>query len=1431
MRLFLISILFFLTGMNLWSQNFLKNEIAGGNLISPTTNLVADINGDGFQDIVTSNETNSSLIWYRNINGNLGFDEGRLVGNMITQAAHLIAIDVDNDGDMDIVAAAKQSGNNGNALYWFENLTGTGVFAEGVIFSDLVDNPQFLDAGDLDGDGDVDIVSASNDDDKIAWYENENGLGSFGVQIVLTSNANGAQKARLVDLDEDGDLDIVFCSVNDGKVAWIENTDGAGNFSSVKIIDILPQVTEVSVGDINGDNQIDIVAATNVGNEIVWYANEGNADSFGNPQQVNPYLDSYELALRDMDGDNDLDVLVSSYIVLDEIAWFENMDGQGSFNQEKNIVIESGIRYFTATDIDDDEDIDFVFPFESNNRLMMAENSGNGLSFIYKTIDFGIENYIAATIGDLDSDGLLDIVSRGSQMIVHKNTGNYTERFTNQIISNAQFGTTDLVDVNADDKLDIVYHSGAGRSWCENNGMPSVFTDCFGLGGGDSEFDLADFDGDGDADVVGMIVNINGTNVIPNAYWMENPGDGSSFINHYIAESGYSFLPKTGDIDGDGDMDFVFTIYLIGGMNEIYWVENLDGLGNFDIPQLIFAEEGGSSLIDIELFDLTNDGRLEVMIADRGKNKLYWFRNNFGTTPWIGPNVITEDLVASLPVINAVDMDADGDLDIVINDRNEDISWFENLNAFSDFGEKQLLVTIEEVTTTLDIGDLDNDGDIDLVTATIDGVVGNKIFWFENIESNPQILVNTFFDENENGVKDPAEVNLNNQSVTLNPEGLVALNGDNGAYLFKVNTDTFQVECQAGIGWELTTPDAVEIIINTQNLDSVNFGLTIDTLISLPFSNLTSAITRCGFTVPFWLSTSNLGTQYNSGITALELDPLTTFVTAEPAPDSISGNQYFWFFDSLFPTYSHQIYLELEMPSVDFLGEFINLTSSSIFLDDNGNVLANDSYQFSSQINCAYDPNDKLVEPNIPNDDNYTLFGDTLLYTVRFQNTGTDTAINVYIEDYLNQHLDWSTLRVIASSHPQETTLEENGKVTFNFENIYLPDSTTNEQASHGFVKYEILPLDDLDENTLIHNVADIFFDFNEAILTNAVQNVLVSEYPITLATQSPSCENVANGMISVVDFPLTEGVNYEWNTGAMGLVIDNLSVGIYTLNVYDADNQIIADTSITLSALPITQTSLTETICEGDIVQIGNQVFDTTGVYEVVLSDSNGCDSMLILTLETLPQSDSLLSFTICEGEAIQIGDEVYTEAGTYTNLFQNELGCDSTFVLELAVVPVIELADTLLFNDTGSGNGSILPTITGGLPPYQYNWSNGATTANIEDLSTGTYELTVTDDMGCELVVAFFVDELNAVVDNSVVQQFVIAPNPSDGHFEITVQLATTDDWTVAIHRINGQLVRTFDTQQEKTLQVKNLENGVYIVNMLIDGVVVRREKVVVQ
>ncbi|MEL7222337.1 MAG: T9SS type A sorting domain-containing protein, partial [Bacteroidota bacterium] len=261
--------------------------------------------------------------------------------------------------------------------------------------------------------------------------------------------------------------------------------------------------------------------------------------------------------------------------------------------------------------------------------------------------------------------------------------------------------------------------------------------------------------------------------------------------------------------------------------------------------------------------------------------------------------------------------------------------------------------------------------------------------------------------------------------------------------------------------------------------------------------SLSYAPTRCGFEVPFWLTYTNTGNTYVDGRLIFGIDPFTSLVSATPAVDELSSPfQLFWDIEDIPPFQSQSFYVVLQMPGVDFIGTNLSFKYSAYTIDEEDTLNLEDEELYYSLLSCAYDPNDKLVTPAGIEEEHYTLFGEELTYTVRFQNTGTDTAFTVRITDYLDTNLDWSTFRPLDASHSFTTNLSGDGLVEFVFEDILLVDSLTNEPGSHGFVKYRIQPKNNLEEFTVINNTADIFFDFNPPIRTNTTFNTYVSSFP-----------------------------------------------------------------------------------------------------------------------------------------------------------------------------------------------------------------------------------------------------------------------------------------------------------------------------------------------
>lgn len=161
------------------------------------------------------------------------------------------------------------------------------------------------------------------------------------------------------------------------------------------------------------------------------------------------------------------------------------------------------------------------------------------------------------------------------------------------------------------------------------------------------------------------------------------------------------------------------------------------------------------------------------------------------------------------------------------------------------------------------------------------------------------------------------------------------------------------------------------------------------------------------------------------------------------------------------------------------------------------------------EITDSYDPNDKSVSPQGITENNYLMPGIALDYVIRFQNTGTDTAYTVIVVDTLSNSLDISTIQWGISSHPYTIDVggHEQAILLFTFNNINLPDSTTDEANSHGFVKFKIAPYDTLVNGTIVENTADIYFDYNLPVRTNTT-HITISD---TVIKGNPIFTNVQN--------------------------------------------------------------------------------------------------------------------------------------------------------------------------------------------------------------------------------------------------------------------------------------------------------------------------------
>jgi len=310
-----------------WHENngggsFLTRHLITTSADGPLSVVVADLDGDGDQDVVSASHEDDTIAWYENLDGQGTFGALSSISSQADAAWEVRAADIDGDGDLDVLSASYSD----DKIAWYENLDGQGAFGAQRIISLAAIGARSVFAADLDGDGDADVLSASVDDDKVAWYENEDGLGGFGTQQVITTATDLAWSVHAGDLDGDGDIDVVSASSEDGRVAWYENVDGKGTFGPQQTITTdASGARSVVVANLNGDGALDVLAASSYDDKVSWYANSGSVPVFTAQSIVSTAGDfPVHVATGDLDGDGGNDVL-AALADADKIGWYKNL--------------------------------------------------------------------------------------------------------------------------------------------------------------------------------------------------------------------------------------------------------------------------------------------------------------------------------------------------------------------------------------------------------------------------------------------------------------------------------------------------------------------------------------------------------------------------------------------------------------------------------------------------------------------------------------------------------------------------------------------------------------------------------------------------------------------------------------------------------------------------------------------------------------------------------------------------------------------------------------------------------------------------------------------------------------------------------------------------------------------------------------------------
>jgi hypothetical protein len=325
--------------------------------------------------------------------------------------AHAVhAGDIDGDGDVDIVG----SGIIPPYFNWYENDDGSGTsWTEHTIETDSGQVVNIY-ATDLDGDDDTDVLAAAYYYDDVVWWENDDGDGGSWSKHTVDGNFDAVTEVYAEDIDGDGDLDVLGAAYNDDEISWWENDDGSGtSWTEHKIDDAFDGADGVYAADIDGDEDVDVIGGALEGDIVVWWENESGSGTSWNEHSVDSFFErTRDVYAEDVDGDGDMDVLGAASGPVHEIAWWENLNGLGTSWDKHTVGSDfENARDVYAEDMDGDGDIDVLGAASTGDEIKWWENDdGSGTSWTGHTVETDFLQTLSVHAADINGNGGIDVL-------------------------------------------------------------------------------------------------------------------------------------------------------------------------------------------------------------------------------------------------------------------------------------------------------------------------------------------------------------------------------------------------------------------------------------------------------------------------------------------------------------------------------------------------------------------------------------------------------------------------------------------------------------------------------------------------------------------------------------------------------------------------------------------------------------------------------------------------------------------------------------------------------------------------------------------------------------------------------------------------------------------------------------------------------------
>ena len=1105
----------------------LSTTINLGTLPSRTDiEVLADLDGDGLDDyLLLGYDNNSSygLGWLPHRK-----DKAARMPVVIPTAGVLksfAAEDVDRDGDQDIIYHVYGSADD-PTLLWAENVDGNGQkWKDHTILIGQLEqgNPDPARFGDLTGNGRLDILYAT---EGRVMYIRQTETGFATPQAVLTFEPSyDILRGYLADADGDGKLDLVY--YREGTDTWNgvleyytfspEPETGVSGPYELFPVRGWKHGLRGSL-DLNEDGRMDPVMDS--GDSARIYVNlPGGVEIIALSNE-----EIYDPLSHDVDGDGMGDLL------------YRNQSGQLSYRLRQGLEIggevipNDGNHLFYASPILIDTSSGaptLVGSYVSAryNRLPgradLAEVLAGTADFqpLYYPVDLAqlmpepnrpesYTSYIAPNIRTVHTPALFRIRPESPKDTFFYTISPVYHADLLPYASPNEYKTISRGDYNRDGYPDFIFH----REEYQSNRFADILLSQKGNGYEEvradeylapSYHDLTSFDlnfGDRPPGVLHYYPHSEDctTKVILNDDWDGIP-DTFQCLEVYPQDVRWKTVngAATPDLNQDGMRDLAL---LRGDYPVTYFPYLPDERrfgGRIDLP----AFTGGT--LKLTTGDFDGDDYLDLAGITRG-GKL-WMLTGMEEGQFISGENLERLVTYSTPYLfTGLDYDGSGLDRIIFTNADEvviaglDEHQAIELDRLPGPGRRKGLSPTYNWSTH-NIVDVDGDGDKDILFHD------RRLSYLANLEREGSVMVTSYYDTNENGWRDQDESLARDVAYDLRPGPVIvhAAKEDGSTTLYARGSGEHLLTADPGPLWKVNS-DGLRVRLGrgVPKHGSNQFALTPLGQVHKTELTLTSGRMRCNTTVPLWITVENKGNQFASD-SYVELSILggATLVTT---PDSISGDRAFYHIDALSPGASFRRLVEVTVPGVEALPGSITIVGT--YWHRHGSANMERTYRIEEEIRCSYDPNDKQVNPRGLKKEGYISETTPLLYTIRFQNTGNDTAYQVVLRDTLDAGLDLSTFKLAGSSHAVRAEMTDSTRaLSFSFYDIMLVDSATNEPESQGFVTYRILPRTGFSQDEAITNRASIYFDYNPPIVTNETRNTVVATKEPTAAVEVTS--------------------------------------------------------------------------------------------------------------------------------------------------------------------------------------------------------------------------------------------------------------------------------------------------------------------------------------